>query len=71
MTDMGGLTLQGLSKKQRRIAELLWICETKEEVAAVTKYYGQDAFIVADMMMAEHLDTVMDTDLAKLALAKF
>jgi hypothetical protein len=50
---------------QKRIVELLWTCQSQEEVNVVLRVFGIDAYIVKEMMLAEVFDDVDDVALAQ------
>lgn len=54
--------------EQRMIADLLWACRTREEVAVVVKVFGDEAMLVRDLMIAATFDDVEDTRLAERVL---
>ena len=55
--------LDGLTKRQLAIAQLLWSTETKEEVELYCKV-NPEVRVVYEMMVAAMMDTFTDTDLA-------
>lgn len=63
------ITLTGLSKQQKQLAERLWHLDTLEEVqefiGRMPKRTRYQAKVVFELMVAAQLDEVMDTDLAK------
>jgi hypothetical protein len=54
--------------RQQMIADLLWVCNTGEEVAIVIKTFGPEAETIRQLMMATALDTVEETHLAERVL---
>jgi hypothetical protein len=54
--------------RQQMIADLLWVCNTGEEVAVVVKTFGPEAETIRQLMMAAALDTVEETHLAERVL---
>jgi hypothetical protein len=50
---------------QKRIVDLLWTCQSQEEVNVVLRVFGIDAYIVREMMLAEVYDDVDDVALAQ------
>lgn len=54
--------------EQTVIAELLWNCETDREVNVVLKTFGQEAYIVREMIIAATFDQVEETHLAERVL---
>ena len=54
--------------RQRMIADLLWVCNTGEEVAVVIKTFGREAESIRQLMIATALDEVKETLLAERVL---
>jgi hypothetical protein len=54
--------------RQRMIADLLWVCNTGEEVAIVVKTFGQESESIRQLMMVTALDEVKETQLAERVL---
>lgn len=54
------ITLQGLTKQQYQIADLLWGCDTQAQVqamiAAMPQAYRQDAETIYELMIAAVMD---------------
>jgi hypothetical protein len=73
MTDSKDLVLEGLSKKQRDIADLLWNAESPDMVTALMLVYGKkEVQIVMDMMLAATLDNIdVDVSDARAYLSTF
>ena len=46
---------------QVKIADLLWVAETQEEVNRILRVFGHDARVVYNMMLAATFDQVEDT----------
>lgn len=46
---------------QVKIADLLWVAETQEEVNVILKVFGHDARVVYELMIAATYDQVEDT----------
>ena len=46
---------------QIKIADLLWVAETQEEVNVILKVFGHDARVVYELMTAATYDQVEDT----------
>jgi hypothetical protein len=65
------MKIQGLSKRQRQIADLLWVAQTDDELRLIFRLYGDEARVVQDMMIAQGLDEVLDVDLANSVLDRF
>lgn len=53
---------------QFMIADLLWACQTAEEVGVVLKVFGQEAVTVRELMIASAIDDIQETDLAERVL---
>ena len=66
------ITLEGLSQQQVQIAEMLWKCNSLEDVDRLVRNmppsYRQDAVLVKELLIAAGLDEVQETDLADRAL---
>ena len=66
------ITLEGLSQQQVQIAEMLWKCNSLEDVDRLVRNmppsYRQDAVLVKELLIAAGLDDVQETDLAERAL---
>ena len=65
------ISVTGLTTVQARIADLLWGCETTQQVDAVILLFGVDAIVVRDMIVAAQLDEIAETRLASQVLDKF
>ncbi len=50
------------------IADLLWVCNTGEEVAVVIKAFGHEAESIRQLMIATALDEVTETQQAERVL---
>jgi 23S rRNA C2498 (ribose-2'-O)-methylase RlmM len=54
------ITIQGLTKQQRQIADMIWSCDTQEDVDRLIqnlpKGYKQDAVVIHQMMIAAVMD---------------
>lgn len=54
------ITLEGLTKQQYQIADLLWSCESQEDVTAMISAlppsYRQDAVVIHQLMIAAVMD---------------
>ena len=57
------------NEEQHMIADLLWSADSGQEVDAIIRKYGHEAEVVYQLMVAEYLDQVEDTDLAEEALS--
>jgi hypothetical protein len=66
------ITLEGLSQQQVQIAEMLWKCNSLEDVDRLVRNmpdsYRQDAMTLKELMIAASLDSYEETELAKRAL---
>lgn len=60
------ITLEGLSRRQRMIADLLWNCgdeaDMQRMIDAMPPEYKQSAETVRELMIAAVFDTHMDVD---------
>ena len=61
-------TLTGLTDRQRQCADLLWQCQTKQQVDTIVELFGVDAVIVRELIVAATLDEIDDTAVAKVVL---
>lgn len=66
------ITLEGLTHQQVQIAEMLWKCNSLEDVDRLVRNmpdsYRQDAVVLKELMVAASLDDVQETELAQRAL---
>jgi hypothetical protein len=66
------ITLEGLSQQQIQIAEMLWKCNSLEDVDRLVRNmpptYRQDAVTLKELMIAASLDSYEETQLAERAL---
>lgn len=66
------ITLEGLTAQQMQIAEMLWKCNSLEDVDRLVRNmppsYRQDAVLVKELLIAAGLDDVQETELAERAL---
>jgi hypothetical protein len=66
------ITLEGLSQQQVQIAEMLWKCNSLEDVDRLVRNmpdsYRQDAMTLKELMIAASLDSYQETQLAERAL---
>jgi hypothetical protein len=53
---------------QHKIADLLWVAQTEEEVNVILKVFGHEARVVYELMMAASFDQVEETHLAERVL---
>ena len=54
------ITLEGLTPRQKAIADLLWNTTTLEEVNALERTLGKDVILVKELIIAESLDDYME-----------
>jgi hypothetical protein len=63
------ITLEGLSKQQKALAQRLWELDTMDEVldfiGRMPKRSRHQARVVFELMVAAQADQIMDVDLAK------
>jgi hypothetical protein len=66
------ITLEGLTQQQVQIAEMLWKCNSLEDVDRLVRNmpesYRKDAVILRELMIAASLDSYQETQLAERAL---
>jgi hypothetical protein len=66
------ITLEGLSQQQMQIAEMLWKCNSLEDVDRLVRNmpptYRQDAVTLKELLIAAGLDSYQETELAQRAL---
>ena len=66
------ITLEGLTHQQVQIAEMLWKCNSLEDVDRLVRNmpdsYRQDAVVLKELMVAASLDSYEETELANRAL---
>ncbi len=65
---MRDIIVEGFSRRQCAIADLLWNCPSRVEVDLLCRAGGPEFIVVRDILVAAVLDTVDDTDLATEAL---
>ena len=69
------ITLTGLSKRQQLLADILWSCDTQEQVThlirSLPEHDRRDATTVAELMVWAVFDEVEQTNAAECYLAKF
>lgn len=54
------ISLEGLTPRQKAIADLLWNTTTLEEVNALERTLGKDVVLVKELIIAESLDEYME-----------
>ena len=64
---MNDITIQGLTARQRKWADILWLTEDQREITRFCAL-DRDARIVRDLIVASSLDQVLETELAERAL---
>ena len=66
------ITLHGLTKNQRILADTLWNkCQSQKDVDTVLAMFGVDARIVYEMMVAHTMDQYQGVDEAQDYLSRF
>lgn len=62
------IKLEGLSKRQVKIADLLWACSTVEETEDLVQKIGREADVVRELMILAGIDqrVEMQTDFSKI-----
>jgi hypothetical protein len=64
------MQIQFKHKYQVTIADLLWNAQDEKSVKLILKTFGKHGQEVYNMMIAENLDEVTETNLAEVALSK-
>jgi hypothetical protein len=57
--------------EQRRIADLLWSCQSQAEVNVVLRAFGVQGYIVKEMIIAATFDDMADVELAQQVLKPY
>jgi hypothetical protein len=65
------MEIQFKTTEQKRIADLLWSCQSQEEVNVVLRIYGLQAYVVKEMMIAATYDDIEDVALAQQVLKPY
>jgi hypothetical protein len=69
------IEINGFTKKQALLADIIWACETQDQVDYLIKSLPRtdriDAQIVLEMIITATFDQSMDTSLANEVLAQF
>ena len=69
------IQIEGFTRKQSMLADIIWACETQEQVnnliASLPKRDRIQAQIVLQMIVHATFDQSMDTELAEKVLAQF
>lgn len=53
------IEIENLSKRQRELADMLWNCDTHDEMQGIVDKYGVQAMIVRDMIIAAVYDKII------------
>jgi hypothetical protein len=69
------IQIEGFTKKQSMLADIIWSCDTQDQVtnliASLPKRDRIEAQIVLEMIVTATFDQSLDTDLANEVLARF
>jgi hypothetical protein len=65
------MEIQFRTNEQKRIADLLWSCQSQAEVNVVLRAFGLQAYVVKEMIIAATYDDVTDVALAQQALKPY
>jgi hypothetical protein len=65
------MVIQFKTDEQKRIADLLWSCQSQQEVNVVLRVFGLQGYIVKEMILAATYDQVEDVALAQHYLKPF
>jgi hypothetical protein len=65
------MDIQFRTAEQARIADLLWACQSQQEVNVVLRAFGLQAYIVKEMIIAASFDDVVDVAEAQQALQPY
>lgn len=65
------MKIQFANKHQVTIANLLWDAQDQNQVRLILKTFGVEGEIVYNMIIAETMDGVNDTDIAERVLSKY
>jgi hypothetical protein len=62
------IKIENLSKRQMKIADLLWACETIEETEELVEQIGKEADVVRELMLLAGIDELVEvqTDFSKI-----
>jgi nicotinic acid mononucleotide adenylyltransferase len=62
------IKIEGLSKRQMKIADLLWACSTIEETEELVEQIGKEADVVRELMLLAGIDELVEvqTDFSKI-----
>ena len=65
------IEINGLTDRQKEIADMLWVAETMDQVNNIVEFFGPDGQIVSDMLIAATYDDIEETTQAAELLKKF
>lgn len=65
------MELQLKNAAQHKIADLLWVAQSQQEVNMILRVFGHDAHVVYNMMIAATFDQIEDTLDANRVIDKF
>ena len=65
------MEIQFKTTEQKRIADLLWSCQSQAEVNVVLRIYGLQSYVVKEMMIAATYDDIEDVALAQQVLKPY
>jgi len=54
------MKIDGLTKQQVKIADMLWMSDTLEEAEKIVKVFGKEASVVMELMLLASLDDDVD-----------
>jgi nicotinic acid mononucleotide adenylyltransferase len=62
------IKIENLNKRQMKIADLFWACETIEETEELVEQIGQEADVVRELMLLAGIDELVEaqTDFSKI-----
>lgn len=55
---------------QHKIADLLWVAQSQQEVNSILRVFGRDAEVVYNMMVAATFDQIDDTPDADMVIQR-
>jgi hypothetical protein len=69
------IQVDGFTKRQAVLADIIWACETQDQVLtfinSLPKKDRAEAYVVMQMIVHATFDQFMETDLAEQALARY
>jgi hypothetical protein len=72
---MNDITIEGFSPKQMLLADLVYACQTRDQVDALVRALPAqerlEAQVVIDMIILAYIDQIDSTDLAEKALEQY